>query len=141
MINLDEKCWTGTFNAMRHFREDPKKAFKVVNSLLQILDSDDLQGICLYLAAYGKSEHWSILNEFYQIARQWDELSAGEGDDGSQIFGEEEVTNWTRPTVLAFGSKCAGLDSESGRADLAKLIMRGLLIHLRYHLKATMKET
>jgi hypothetical protein len=128
MIALETLCIKQIYK--RHAELQSDKTFKLVNSMLDILDREGLYGAVIYLQVYDKSGVGNaILGAFNGV------LNA-QGLNNPPLA--EEVTDDNREQVKRwYGKEVSGDDPRSALAEMA---LRRLLIHLRFESKVKATE-
>ena len=103
--------------------EQGKKMFKLVNAMLQVLDHDGLYGAVVYAHVYGKEQAYHLLTSFNLLLNQLP-------DNSYEVPVNKENISAVRNM---YGQELSGEDS---RSRAALMLLRRLLIHLRYAAKA-----
>lgn len=128
MKGLESICLQKVYNLRTAWEKEPKKTFKLVNAMLDVLDRDGIYGTTVYLQAYDKSGSGpQILTAFNATIRELGLFSAPDQPPSSVTLQNLRVTlDW-------YGKHLAGDD---GNSLLAEMAMRRLLTHLRFETKA-----
>jgi len=135
LIPLERMCLESAQRVLQNIRPEGSKRlkenFKLVNSLLQVLDREGFYAATTYLAAYGKGDTGiCLLTQFNSFVREMKFCL------GHEL--PEKVTPSNLHTVRRIYGK--HFSSEETVADISFMFFRRMLIHLRHELKAEIKN-